>query len=93
MKCIIIYQTNNRELSTYRCKQLFISTPNAIPNIFCLFALFFFSHGVVSLFSIYEFEYPSGIFRPSFIHYINLKKKWINLQLEHWHKQYAVKAS
>ena len=26
-----------------------------------------FSHGVVSLFSVYEFDCPSGIFRPSFI--------------------------
>ena len=31
-----------------------------------LFVLFRFSHGVVSLFSIYEFDCPSGIFRPSF---------------------------
>ena len=28
---------------------------------------FIFSHGVVSLFSIYEFDSPSGIFCPSFI--------------------------
>ena len=31
----------------------------------CLFVLFICSHGVVSLFSIYEFDCPSGIFRPS----------------------------
>ena len=35
-------------------------------TIIGLFVFLFFSHGVVSLFSIYEFEYPSGIFRPSF---------------------------
>ena len=33
----------------------------------CLFVFLFISHGVVSLFSIYEFDCPSGIFRPSFI--------------------------
>ena len=33
-------------------------------TIVCLFVLFIFSHGVVSLFSIYEFCCPSGIFRP-----------------------------
>ena len=33
---------------------------------YCLFVLFSFSHGVVSLFSIYQFDCPSGIFRPSF---------------------------
>ena len=31
----------------------------------CLF--FIFNHDVVSLFSIYEFDCPSGIFRPSYI--------------------------
>ena len=31
-----------------------------------LFVLFIFSQGVVSLFSIYEFDCPSGIFRPFF---------------------------
>ena len=33
--------------------------------------IFNFSHGVVTLFSIYEFDSPSGIFRPSFptVHY------------------------
>ena len=36
-------------------------------TIFCLFVFFIFSHAVVSLFSIYEFECPSGNFRPSFI--------------------------
>ena len=30
-------------------------------NIVCLFVLFIFSHSVVSLFSIYEFDCPSGI--------------------------------
>ena len=34
-------------------------------TIVCLFVLFIFSHGVVSLFSIYEFDSPFGIFRPS----------------------------
>ena len=34
----------------------------------CLFVFFIFCHGVVSLFSIYEFDCPSGIFRPSFIY-------------------------
>ena len=33
----------------------------------CLFVFFFFRHGVVSLFSIYEFEFSSGIFHPPFI--------------------------
>ena len=32
----------------------------------CLFFFLIFSHGVVSLFSNYEFGCPSGIFRPSF---------------------------
>ena len=31
-----------------------------------VFVFFFFSHGVVSLFSIYEFECPSGIFHLCF---------------------------
>ena len=35
-------------------------------TIVCLFVFFIFSHGVVSLFSIYDFDCPSGIFRPSF---------------------------
>ena len=35
-------------------------------TIVCLFVLFIFNHDVVSLFSIYEFDCPSGIFRPSF---------------------------
>ena len=33
--------------------------------IICLFVFLFFSHGIVSLFSIYEFDCPSGIFHPS----------------------------
>ena len=36
-------------------------------TIVCLFFLFNYSHGVVSLFSIYEFDCPFGIFRPSFL--------------------------
>ena len=32
-----------------------------------LFVFFIFSHGVVSLFSIYEFDCPSGIFCPPFM--------------------------
>ena len=36
-------------------------------RIICLFDFFFFSHGVFGLFSIYEFDCPSGIFRSSFI--------------------------
>ena len=40
--------------------------PTELFTIICLLVFFFFSHGVVSLFFIYEFEYPSGIFRPSF---------------------------
>ena len=35
-------------------------------TIVCLFVIF--SHVVVSLFSIYEFDCPSVIFRPSFVH-------------------------
>ena len=35
-------------------------------TIVCLFVFFIFSHGVVSLFYIYEFDCPFGIFRPSF---------------------------
>ena len=35
-------------------------------TIVCLFVLFICSHGVVSWFSIYEFDCPSCIFRPSF---------------------------
>ena len=35
-------------------------------SIVYLFVFFIFSHGVVSLFSIYEFDCPSGIFPPSF---------------------------
>ena len=34
--------------------------------ITCLIVFLFFNHGVVSLFSIYEFERPSDIFRLSF---------------------------
>ena len=34
-------------------------------NIVCLFVFFIFRHGVVSLFSIYEFDCLFGIFRPS----------------------------
>ena len=36
-------------------------------TIVCLFVFFIFSLVVVSLFSIYEFDCPSGIFRPSFM--------------------------
>ena len=36
-------------------------------TIVCLFVFFIFSHGVVSLLSIYEFDCPSGMFRPYFI--------------------------
>ena len=32
----------------------------------CLFVFFILGHGVVSLFSIFEFDCPFGIFRPSF---------------------------
>ena len=32
----------------------------------CIFVFFIFSHDIVSLFSIYEFDCPSGIFRLSF---------------------------
>ena len=35
-------------------------------TIVCLFVFFIFSHGIASLFSIYEFDCPFGIFRPSF---------------------------
>ena len=35
-------------------------------TIVCLFVFFIFSHGVVSLFAIYEFDCPFGIVRPSF---------------------------
>ena len=35
-------------------------------TIIFLFAFFIFSHGVVTLFSIYEFDFSFGIFRPSF---------------------------
>ena len=40
-------------------------------TIICLFVFLFFSHGVVSLFSIYGFHSPSGIFRPSLVENIN----------------------
>ena len=33
----------------------------------CLLVFMIFSHGVVILFSIYEFDCPSGIVRPSFM--------------------------
>ena len=36
-------------------------------TIVCLFVFFIFSLGVVSLFSIYEFDCPFGIFRPSIL--------------------------
>ena len=39
----------------------------------CLFVFFIFGHGVVSLFSIYEFDYPLGIFRPSFTVFSSVK--------------------
>ena len=35
-------------------------------TIICLFFFFFDSYGVVSLFSIYEFDCPSGVFRTTF---------------------------
>ena len=43
-----------------------------------LFVFFIFSHGVVSLFSIYEFDCPSGIFHPSFqmIHFYS-SQPWL----------------
>ena len=37
----------------------------------CFFVFLLFRHGVVSLFSIYEFDSSSGIFRPSFISIFN----------------------
>ena len=40
--------------------------------LFVCLSFFIFSHGVVSLFSIYEFDCPSGIFRPSFTQYFEL---------------------
>ena len=36
-------------------------------TIVCLFVFFFSHHDFVTLFLVYEFECPSGIFRPSFI--------------------------
>ena len=42
-------------------------------TIVCLFVFFIFSHGVFSLFSIYEFDCPSGVFRPSF----TMRRLWI----------------
>ena len=47
---------------------LFFSFPCCVMwSIVCLFVFFICRHGVVSLFSIYEFDCPSGTFRPSFI--------------------------
>ena len=40
-------------------------------TIVCLFVFFIFSHGVVSLFSINDFDCPSGIFRHSLLTHIN----------------------
>ena len=53
-------------------------------TIVCLFVFFTFSHGVVSLFSICEFDCPSGIFLPSFISLkvmfkLSISLKWITV--------------
>ena len=45
--------------------------------VVCLFVFFIFSHGVVSLFSIYQFDCTSGIFRPSF-------KSWFDKPFMKW---------
>ena len=47
------------------CCLVFIFQSGVLHTIVWLFVFFLFSHAVVSLFSIYEFECPSGIFRPS----------------------------
>ena len=58
---VVVYTTFHNEQYLYIfLKQLLVKI-----NELQLFAFFFFSHGIVSLFSIYEFECPSGIFRPS----------------------------
>ena len=55
-------------------------------TIVCLFVFFIFIHGVVSLFSIYEFDCPSGIFRPFFVTHPHVKtvvstKNWVDCWL------------
>ena len=52
----------------------------------CLFVFIIFSHGVVSLFSIYEFDCPSGIFRLSFINCFAYKRVFLSYNLiKGWH--------
>ena len=53
--------------AVYCCLYLFYSFLCCVMcTIVCLFIFFILSHGVVSLFSIYEFDCSAGIFRPFF---------------------------
>ena len=53
------------------CCSVFVFLCCFLCTIICLFVFFIFSNGVVSLFSIYEFDCSSGIFRPSFLMTLN----------------------
>ena len=52
-------------------------------TIICLFVFLIFSHGVVSLFSIYELDCSSGIFHPSFKDFIVFDNR-ISLIMSIW---------
>ena len=49
------------------CSSIFSSLCCFLFTFICLFHFFISRHGVVRLFSINEFDCPSGIFRPSFL--------------------------
>ena len=58
-------------------------------TIVCLFVFFIFNHGVVSLFSIYEFDCTFGIFRPSLdaMRYCQFYKRYNSLYpISSWSK-------
>ena len=72
-------------------KSLVFYVVSSVLLFVCVFLFFFiFSHGVVNLFSIYEFDSLSGIFRPSFMRQQYISLYWyykfvlsIPLQLMH----------
>ena len=67
--CIFAYPSGSPEitpsLAGFVCHSLKFSILR-LCSIISLFVYFFYSHGVVSLFPIYEFQCPFGIFRPPF---------------------------
>ena len=53
-------------------EKYFVLLTCVLYTFICLYAFLFVSHGVVSLMSFYEFDCPSGIFRPSFVTYTSM---------------------